>query len=52
MWLNGSPAARIEIGDQMAVVSLVIEAGRLTRIYAMANPGKLTRLGTPAALTR
>ncbi|MFZ1994233.1 MAG: RNA polymerase sigma factor SigJ, partial [Solirubrobacteraceae bacterium] len=33
MWLNGSPAARVQIGDQMAVVSLVIEDGRLTRIY-------------------
>jgi RNA polymerase sigma-70 factor (ECF subfamily) len=52
VWLNGSPAARIEIGGQMAVVSLVIEDGRLTRIYAMANPGKLTRLDAPAELTR
>jgi RNA polymerase sigma-70 factor (TIGR02957 family) len=52
LWLNGSPAARVEIGGQMAVVSLVIEDGRLTRIYAMANPEKLTRLDTPAQLTR
>ena len=46
------PAARVEIGGQMAVVSLVIEDGRLTRIYAMANPAKLTRLDAPAVLTR
>ncbi len=52
VWLNGSPAARVEIGGQMAVVSLVIEDGRLTRIYAMANPRKLTRLDAPAELTR
>ena len=52
VWLNGSPAARVEIGGQMAVVSLVIEDGQLTRIYAMANPGKLTRLDAPAELTR
>ncbi len=52
VWLNGSPAARVEIGGQMAVVSLVIEAGWLTRIYAMANPDKLTRLDAPAELTR
>jgi RNA polymerase sigma-70 factor (ECF subfamily) len=52
MWLNGAPAARVEIGGQMAVVSLVVEDGRLTRIYAMANPGKLTRLDAPAELTR
>jgi RNA polymerase sigma-70 factor (TIGR02957 family) len=52
VWLNGSPAARVEIGGQMAVVSLVIEDGQLTRIYAMANPGKLTRLDAPVELTR
>jgi RNA polymerase sigma-70 factor (TIGR02957 family) len=52
LWLNGSPAARVEIGGQMAVVSLVIEDGQLTRIYAIANPGKLTRLDAPAELTR
>jgi RNA polymerase sigma-70 factor (TIGR02957 family) len=52
VWLNGSPAARVEIEGQMAVVSLVIEGGRVTRIYAMANPRKLTRLNTPAELTR
>jgi RNA polymerase sigma-70 factor (TIGR02957 family) len=52
VWLNGSPAARVEIGGQTAVVSLVIEDGRLTRIYAMANPRKLTRLDAPADLTR
>ena len=52
VWLNGSPAARVEIGGQIAVVSLVIEDGRLTRIYAIANPGKLTRLHAPAELTR
>jgi RNA polymerase sigma-70 factor, ECF subfamily len=52
VWLNGSPAAQVEIGGQMAVVSLVIEDGRLTRIYAMANPAKLTRLNGPAELTR
>jgi RNA polymerase sigma-70 factor (TIGR02957 family) len=52
VWLNGSPAARVEIGGQMAVVSLVIEDGQLTRIYAIANPGKLTRLDAPAELTR
>ena len=52
VWLNGFPAARVEIGGTMAVVSLVIEDGRLTRIYAMANPAKLTRLDAPAVLTR
>jgi RNA polymerase sigma-70 factor (ECF subfamily) len=52
VWLNGSRAARVEIGGQMAMVSFVIEGGRLTRIYAIANPEKLIRLDTPAELTR
>jgi len=52
VWLNGAPAGRIEIGGQLAAVSLVVENGRVTRIYAMANPRKLTRLDAPAALAR
>ena len=52
VWLNGSPAGRVEVGGQMAAVSLVVESGRVTRIYATANPHKLTRLDQPAALTR
>jgi RNA polymerase sigma-70 factor (TIGR02957 family) len=51
-WLNGAPAARIETDGQLAAVSLVVENGRITRIYAMANPRKLTRLDEPAELTR
>jgi hypothetical protein len=52
VWLNGAPAGRIEIGGQLAAVSLVVENGRVTRIYAIANPRKLTRLDEPAELTR
>ena len=52
VWLNGAPAGRIEIGGQLAAVSLVVEDGRVTRIYAVANPRKLTRLDEPAELTR
>ena len=52
MWLNGAPAGRIEIDGQLAAVSLVVENGRVTRIYAVANPQKLTRLDEPAALAR
>jgi hypothetical protein len=33
-------------------VSLVVEDGRITRIYATANPQKLTRLDEPADLAR
>jgi RNA polymerase sigma-70 factor (TIGR02957 family) len=52
VWLNGAPAGRIEVDGQLAAVSLVVENGRVTRIYAIANPQKLTRLDEPAELTR
>ena len=52
VWLNGAPAGRIEIDGQQAAVSLVVENGRVTRIYAMANPQKLTRLDEPVELAR
>jgi RNA polymerase sigma-70 factor (TIGR02957 family) len=52
VWLNGAPAGRIEIDGQVAAVSLVVENGRVTRIHAMANPRKLTRLEEPAELAR
>jgi RNA polymerase sigma-70 factor (TIGR02957 family) len=50
--LNGAPAGRVEIDGQLAAVSFVVEHGQITRIYAMANPQKLTRLDEPAELTR
>ncbi|MFC1436311.1 RNA polymerase sigma-70 factor [Streptacidiphilus sp. N1-3] len=53
VWLNGAPAGRIEIDGELATaVSLVVENGRITRIYVMRNPRKLTRLDEPADLTR
>jgi RNA polymerase sigma-70 factor (TIGR02957 family) len=52
VWLNGAPAGRIQINGQLAAVSLVVENGRVTRIYAIANPRKLTRLDEPADLAR
>jgi len=52
MWLNGAPAGRVEVGGQLSAVSLGVENGRVTRIYAMANPHKLTRLDEPAELVR
>ncbi|WP_151477436.1 RNA polymerase sigma-70 factor [Streptomyces albicerus] len=52
VWLNGAPAARVEIDGEPAAVSLVVENGRVTRIYAVANPRKLTRLDEPAELAR
>jgi RNA polymerase sigma-70 factor (TIGR02957 family) len=52
VWLNGAPAFWIETGGQLIAISLVVENGRVTRIYAMANPRKLTRLDEPAELVR
>ena len=52
MWLNGAPAGRIEIDGEPAAVSLVVENGRVTRIYLIGNPQKLTRLDEPAELAR
>jgi RNA polymerase sigma-70 factor (TIGR02957 family) len=52
VWLNGAPAGRVEMDGQLGAVSLVVENGRVTRIYAVANPQKLTRLDEPAELAR
>jgi RNA polymerase sigma-70 factor (TIGR02957 family) len=53
MWLNGGPAMRIDLDTALdTVASLVIEDGRITRIYAIRNPHKLERLGTVAELRR
>ena len=53
MWLNGAPAARFDLdGELNTVASLVIENGRITRIYAVRNPQKLARLGEETSLSR
>ena len=52
-WLNGSPAIRIDVGGQTdTAVSIAVEDGRITRIYAIRNPHKLARLNEVAPLTR
>jgi RNA polymerase sigma-70 factor (ECF subfamily) len=53
IWLNGSPAIRLDIaGELNAAVSLAVESGRITRIYAIRNPHKLAGLAGVAALAR
>ncbi|MEU5031206.1 RNA polymerase sigma-70 factor [Streptomyces milbemycinicus] len=52
VWLNGAPAGRIEFDGEPAAVSLTVEDGRVTRIYVVRNPRKLTRLDEPADLAR
>ncbi|MFG2566510.1 RNA polymerase sigma-70 factor [Streptomyces sp. NPDC048567] len=51
VWLNGAPAGRIEIDGELATaVSLVVEEGRVSRVYLVRNPRKLTRLDEPVPL--
>ena len=53
MWLNGAPAVRLDLDGVLdTVVTLVIDDGLITRIYAIRNPDKLARLGEEAALSR
>jgi hypothetical protein len=52
VWLNGAPAGRIEFDGEPAAVSLVVENGRVTRIYVVRNPRTLTRLDELAELGR
>jgi RNA polymerase sigma-70 factor (TIGR02957 family) len=53
VWLNGSPGARVDIGGQLdTAVSLAVEQGRITGIYAIRNPAKLAGLDGTATLTR
>lgn len=51
-WFNGMPGARLDFGGIAAAMTLVIEDGRITRIYAINNPHKLGRLDTEAELRR
>lgn len=51
-WFNGMPAARIDAGGSPTAVSLVVEDGRIVRIYAIRNPHKLGRLDKVAELRR
>jgi RNA polymerase sigma-70 factor (TIGR02957 family) len=52
IWLNGMPGARIDVGGMPAAVSVVVEDGRITRIYAVRNPHKLGWLERAADLSR
>ncbi|MEU8864031.1 RNA polymerase sigma-70 factor [Streptomyces umbrinus] len=52
VWLNGAPAGRVEVDGEPAAVSLVVDGGRVTRIYLVRNPQKLTRLDVRSELSR
>ncbi len=44
VWLNCAPAGRIEVAGERSAMSLVVEDGRVARVYLFRNPLKLTRL--------
>lgn len=51
--LNGATAIQVEVdGDLIGVISLVVEDGRITRIFGVNNPDKLSRLGELTLVTR
>lgn len=52
LWINGAPATRIEADGAPAAVSLVVENGRVARLYIVVNPHKLGQLKVPARLAR
>jgi RNA polymerase sigma-70 factor (ECF subfamily) len=52
-WLNGAPALRVDAsGEFNTAISLTVEGGRITRIYAIRKPTKLARLEEPTTLAR
>jgi RNA polymerase sigma-70 factor (TIGR02957 family) len=51
-WLNGTPGIRFYVDGGVTAVSLVVENGRISQIYAIRNPEKLTWLGKVAELQR
>jgi len=53
VWLNGAPAVRVDLdGELNTAVSLVIEGGWISRIYAVRNPKKLAGLEVELRLSR
>ena len=53
VWVNGAPAIRLDRGGEVVGVSSVqVDNGRITGIYSVTNPEKLTRLGQETPLAR
>ena len=51
-WFNGMPGVRFEIGGETTAVSLLVENGLISRVYAIRNPDKLGGLEKEAELRR
>lgn len=53
VWLNGTPALRVDLdGEVSTAIALAVADGRITAVYAIRNPDKLSRLDTATRLTR
>jgi RNA polymerase sigma-70 factor (TIGR02957 family) len=53
LWLNGAVGGRIVLdGELDTVISFVLEDSLISRMYAVRNPHKLSRLDEAAALAR
>jgi RNA polymerase sigma-70 factor (TIGR02957 family) len=54
VWINGAPALRMDGPDPVgtSAISMVVEDGRITRLYAVRNPHKLGRIDEATNLTR
>lgn len=51
--LNGGPGMRIDLDDTLdTVAGLVVEDGRITRIFAVRNPHKLRGVHQESPLAR
>ena len=51
-WINGMPGLHVDVNGVQVAISLVVEDGLITRVYAINNPYKLGRMGTVAELRR
>ncbi len=53
LWLNGALGGRVVLdGELDTVISFIVEDGRISRMYAVRNPNKLSRLDEEATLAR
>lgn len=50
--INGTAGVRLSVNGRTVAVSLVVEDGRVTHIYGMANPHKLGRMDKAVELQR
>ncbi|MCB7135926.1 RNA polymerase sigma-70 factor [Cellulosimicrobium marinum] len=52
-WVNGAPGLRLEVDGALAgAVGIVVEDGRITRLFGVANPAKLAAFDAETPLVR